>query len=105
MTTMSESSKLTLRCPDCESRLVIDRKTGEVLFHEPRKVAPAGGKDFDQLLEKLDHDKAVAEDLFEREISALKDQDRLLEEKFEEALREARESPQDEPPPRPFDFD
>ncbi len=105
MAAMSKSSKLTLRCPDCESRLVIDRETGEVLFHEPRKVASAGGKDFDQLLEKLDRDKTLAEDLFEREVSALKDRDRLLEEKFEEALREAKKSPEDEPPPRPFDFD
>lgn len=84
---------------------MIDRETGEVLFHEPRKVASAGGKDFDQLLEKLDRDKTLAEDLFEREVSALKDRDRLLEERFEEALREAKKSPEDEPPPRPFDFD
>lgn len=105
MAVMAESGKLTLRCPDCESRLVIDRKTGEVLFHKPKKVAPAGGKDFDQLLEKLDEDKAQAEDLFEREVSALKNRDRILEDKFEEALREARKSPEDEPPPRPFDLD
>lgn len=102
---MAGSAKLTLRCPDCESRLVIDRETGEIIFHEPRKVAPGGGHDFDQLLDKLDQDKAVAEDLFEREVSALKDRDRLLEDKFEEALREARKSPEDEPPRRPFDLD
>ncbi|MCP4202594.1 MAG: hypothetical protein GY769_11740 [bacterium] len=102
---MTGSRKLTLRCPDCESRLVIDRETGEVLFHKPKKAAPAGGQDFDQLLEKLDEDRVHAEDLFEREVSALKNRDRLLEDKFEEALREARESPEDEPPPRPFDLD
>jgi hypothetical protein len=102
---MANSRKLTLRCPDCESRLVIDQETGEVLFHEPRKIAPAAGRDFDQLLEKLDQDRALAEDLFEREVSALKNRDRLLEDKFEEALREARKSPADEPPKRPFDLD
>lgn len=102
---MPKAGKLTLRCPDCDSRLVVDRDTGEILFHEPRKSEPAGGRDFDQLLKKIDRDKAVAEDLFEREVSALEDRDRLLEEKFEEALREARKSPEDEPPPRPFDLD
>lgn len=102
---MSEPGRLTLRCPDCESRLVVDRATGEILFHKPKKIAPARGQDFDQLLEKLDENKAHAEDLFEREVSALKDRDRLLEEKFEEALREAKKSPEDEPPPRPFDLD
>lgn len=105
MTGMAESGKLTLRCPDCDSHLVIDRDTGEVLFHKPPRDAPAGGQNFDQLLEKLDETKARAEDLFEREVSALKDRDRLLEDKFEEALREAKKSPEDEPPPRPFDLD
>jgi hypothetical protein len=102
---MADSGKLELLCPDCESRLVVDRRTGEILFHKPKKVAPAGGQDFDQLLEQLDDDKAHAEGVFEREVSALKDRDRLLEEKFEEALREAKKSPEDEPPPRPFDLD
>lgn len=102
---MPDAKKLTLRCPDCESRLVIDRETGEVLFHEPKKAPAAGGRDFDQLLEKLDQDKALAEDLFEREVAALENRDRLLEDKFEEALREARKSPSDEPPKRPFDLD
>lgn len=102
---MSGAGKITLRCPDCDSRLVIDRETGEVLFHEPRKAQPAAGRDFDELLEQLDHDREHAEDLFQREVSALKDRDRLLEEKFEEALREAKKSPEDEPPPRPFDLD
>lgn len=99
------SGKLNVRCPDCESRLVIDRETGEILFHEARKSAPAEGRDFDQLLDKIGRDKARAEDVFEQEVAALKDRDRLLEDKFEEALREARKSPEDEPPPRPFDLD
>lgn len=102
---MKEAGKLTLRCPDCDSRLVIDRKTGEVLFHEPRTAEPADGRDFDQLLAKIDRDREAAEELFEREVSALEDRDRLLEEKFEEALREAKKSPKDQPPPRPFDLD
>ncbi len=84
---------------------MIDRETGEVLFHKPERVAPASGQDFDALLEKLDDDKAQAEDLFEREIVALKNRDRLLEDKFEEALREAKKSPEDERPLRPFDLD
>ncbi len=40
-----------------------------------------------------------------REMAALKDRDRLLEEKFEEALKRAEEEPDDAPPPRPFDLD
>lgn len=102
---MADSGRLELLCPDCGSRLVVDRETGAVLFHKPKKVAPAGGQDFDQLLEKLDDDKAKAEDVFEREVVALENRDRLMEDKFDAALREAKKSPEDEPPPRPFDLD
>ena len=101
---MSDSAKLTLRCPECEAHLVVDAATGEVLFHKKVKQPPAGGKDLDELLRDLKDEKTQAEELFEREVAALKDRDRLLEEKFEEALRRAEESP-DERPARPFDFD
>ena len=96
--------KLTLRCPDCNSHLVIDAATGEVLFHKAHKRPPADGKDFDALLDDLDQQKARAEDVFEREVEAMKDRDRLLEEKFREAIEQVDED-DDKPPPRPFDFD
>lgn len=102
---MSETRKLTVRCPDCSSDLVVDAETGEVLSHRLPKQPPAGGKDFDALLKGLDEDKARAENLFQREVDAMKDRDRLLEEKFREALRRAEEDPDEGPPRRPFDFD
>ena len=84
---------------------MIDAATGEVLSHREHQAPPAGGKDFEALLEDLDRSKAEAEDVFSREMEAMKDRDRLLEEKFREALKRAEESPEDEPPPRPFDLD
>jgi hypothetical protein len=102
---MSETRKLTARCPDCGSELVLDAATGEVLSHRRAKQAPAGGKDLEQLLQGLDDDKARAEDVFQREVAAMKDRDRLLEEKFREALKRAEEDPDKGPPQRPFDFD
>jgi hypothetical protein len=102
---VSETRKLTVRCPDCSSDLVIDAETGEVLSHRRAKQPLAGGKDFDSLLKGLDDDKARAEDVFQREVTALKDRDRLLEEKFREAMRRAEEDPDEGPPRRPFDLD
>lgn len=102
---MNETRKLTVRCPDCDSDLVIDAATGEVLSHRRAKQPPAGGKSFDDLLQGLDQGKARAEEVFEREMSAMKDRDRLLDEKFREALRRADETPDEGPPKRPFDFD
>ena len=42
---MSETRKLTVRCPECDSDLVIDAATGEILSHRRPKQAIAGGKD------------------------------------------------------------
>lgn len=102
---MSETRKLTVVCPECHSDLVIDAATGEVLSHRPPKREPGGGHDFDDLLKGLDAGRERAEQLFEREKAAMKDRDRLLEEKFREALKRAEEDPDDTPPRRPFDLD
>jgi hypothetical protein len=100
-----EHRKLTVRCPECNADLVIDAATGEVLSHRKAKQPLAGGKDFDALLKGLDEDRSRAEDIFEREKAALKDRDRLLEEKFREAMRRAEEEPDEGRPVRPFDLD
>ena len=102
---MAETRKLTLRCPDCSSELVVDAATGEILSHRKAKQPLAGGKDFDSLLKGLEDDKNKAEDIFQREVAALKDRDRIMEEKFREAMKRAEEDPDQGPPQRPFDLD
>lgn len=102
---MAKPRNLKLRCPECDAQLVVDSATGEVLAHRKAKQAPAGGKDFDALLEDLDRDKIEAEEIFEREVAAMKDRDRLLEEKFQQAMKRAEEEPDDVPPVRPIDLD
>ncbi|GMU63828.1 MAG: hypothetical protein AMXMBFR36_01020 [Acidobacteriota bacterium] len=101
---MADSPKLTVTCPDCGTELTVDAATGAVLAHRAPKAPPAGGKSFDALFADLDAQKARAEDLFEREKAAFADRDRLLEEKFREAMKRADEEP-DLPPKRPFDLD
>jgi hypothetical protein len=102
---MGEPRNFSFRCPECDGHLVIDSATGEVLAHRPAKKPLAGGKDFDTLLQDLDKDKAEAEEVFEREVAAMKDRDRLLEEKFQQALKRAEEETDDGPFPRPIDLD
>lgn len=99
------SRKLTLRCPDCKADLVVDSATGEVLFHKKAKQPPGGGQSFESLLEGLEQEKVQAEEIFEREKAAMKDRERLLEERFREALEQAEKDPDKAPPPRPFDLD
>ena len=102
---MSDDRNLTVKCPECDARLIVDAATGVVVSHRAAKRPPAGGKDFDALLNDLDQDKIEAEETFQREVEAMKDRDRLLEEKFQQALKRAEEEPDEVPPPRPFDLD
>ena len=92
-------------CPDCGTDLLIDAVTGEVLHREKAASEPAGGHTFDSLLKGLDDRRNRAEELFEQEKAALKDRGRLLEEKFDEALKRAEDKDDGKPPPSPFDFD
>ena len=102
---MAEPKKLNIRCPDCGSDLTVDATTGQVLFHKKPKAPLAGGKDFDSLFKGLDEEKARAETLFAGEMAAMKDRERLLEEKFREAMKRADDEPDTPPTLRPFDLD
>lgn len=101
---MTATRRWTLTCPDCGSELAVDADTGAILAHRKPKEPLAGGHDFDTLMSGLDEQKKKAEELFDREKKAFEDRDRLLEEKFKEAMKRAEEEP-DLPPKRPFDLD
>ncbi|NJL27655.1 MAG: hypothetical protein HC897_07025 [Thermoanaerobaculia bacterium] len=102
---MSAPTKLNLTCPECGSDLVIDVTSGRVIHHKKPKAPAAGGKDFDSLLADLGSTKSRADEVFQRELSTLKDQGRLLDEKFRERLRRVEEDPDEEMPARPWDLD
>lgn len=83
-------STLKLRCPECQAELVVDTETGKVLLHEkPKSAGPTTS--FEERLQALDQQKQKAEDLFSKEVQAFRDKDRLLEERFQEALKKAKE--------------
>ena len=102
---MSADKSLRLNCPECSAELVVDSATGKVIYHRAVPKTPAGGKTLESLMQGLEDDKNRAEDVFEREKAALEDQDRLLEERFREAMSRADEVDHETPPLRPFDLD
>lgn len=102
---MGDSRRLEVRCPDCSAEIVVDAATGEILFHKAARRKPAAGRDLAQLLDDLDQEREQAEQTFAREVEAVRDRDRLMEERFDEAMRQAEKEPDDTPPPRPFDLD
>lgn len=84
----------------------MDAATGEVLGHRAGlKKEKAPSKDFDALLKGLDDSKHRAEEIFQQQVSAHHDRDRLLDEKFREAFKRAEETADDRPPVRPWDLE
>jgi hypothetical protein len=98
---MADSSKFTIICPCCEATLTIDVQTGALISHE-EKTKPLAS--FDEMVKGLDKQKQVREQIFAQELSSHKDRDRILEEKFQEAMKRA-EKDKDKPYRNPLDLD
>ena len=96
-----DTSRFTIICPCCEATLTIDAQTGALISHE-EKTKPLAS--FDEMVKGLDKQKQVREQIFAQELSSMKDRDRILEEKFQEAKRRA-EKDRDKPFINPMDID
>ena len=78
------SGIMEIMCPCCETRLKVDKKTGEVIWEERKQ------KTIPSLAEMVkDHDAHKKEQvsLFKKRSEVQKDRNRLLEEKFKEAQK------------------
>lgn len=96
-----ENKTFAVICPSCESTMIIDAETGAVLSHEEKKK-PLGS--FDEMLKGLDKQKETREKIFAQELNAQKDRERLLEEKFQAAVKRVDEN-KAQPFINPLDLD
>jgi len=78
--------KFTIICPCCEAALTVDANTGALLAHEEKRKILGS---FEDLKNDLHRQKEQRENIFAQEMSSMKDRERLLEEKFKEALKRA----------------
>ncbi len=98
---MGDTSRFTIICPCCEATLTIDSQTGALLSHE-EKAKPLAS--FEDMVKGLDKQKQQREQIFAQELNSMKDRDRILEEKFQEAMKRA-EKDKDKPYLNPMDID
>ena len=98
---MADSSRFTIICPCCEANMTIDAQTGAIISHQ-EKAKPLAS--FDEMVKGLDKQKQVREQIFAQELSSMKNRDRILEEKFQEAMKRA-EKDKDKPYRNPLDLD
>lgn len=89
-----------ITCPCCESLIVIDRISGEVLFHKVKERKAS--QSLESMVSGLEAQKSEMAKRFEKEVESQKDRSRILEEKFKEALERA---DKDKPYINPMDLD
>ena len=97
-----ERDSLAVICPCCGARLTVDRELGAVISHEPPpKSGPA--RDLTDALGALKGAAGRREARFRQSVEAEKTKGKVLDRKFQEGLKKAKEDP--EPPLRPVDID
>ena len=78
------SGRIEVICPCCETRLQVDKKTGEIIWEEKKaKVMPS----LADMVKEHDAHKKEQESLFNKRSEVQKDRSRILEEKFKEAQK------------------
>ncbi|RPI20088.1 MAG: hypothetical protein EHM65_00350 [Acidobacteriales bacterium] len=93
-----------VQCPCCQASLKIDPETRAVISHQavekPRTV-----EDMDTALNLLKGEAARREEAFQKSVEAHKKSKDVLARKFDELLKQAKESPDTPPPQRDIDLD
>lgn len=93
--------RLSVICPCCEAALTIDASTGAIISHAEKKKILGS---FDELKGELGKQKELRDALFSQQMSSIKDRERILEEKFQEAMKRA-DVDKDKPFRNPLDMD
>jgi molecular chaperone DnaK (HSP70) len=101
---MPKQSSFDLTCPCCGAVLKVDAEAEAVISH----IAPVKPKMFNDMEEAaraMKQQDSRRDSIFRQSVEAQKHAGDLLEKKFQEAVRKAKESPDTGRPIRDFDLD
>ncbi len=94
----------TVTCPCCQAELQIDPVVKAVIAHKehekPRSVA-----DLEAAVNRFKGEADRREDAFKKSVEEHKQHHQVLDRKFDEMLKRARENPDLPPPKRDIDWD
>lgn len=100
----NKAALIEIKCPCCEAVLQIDPVLRAVISHEESKK-PAVVEDIAAAVQRLKGEEARRAEAFQKSFDEHKSHQQVLERKFDELLKQAKDSPASPPPKRPFDFD
>ncbi len=93
-----------VKCPCCQAMLKIDPQTGAVITHKAAEKPPPI-EDLQSAVAKLKGEPARREELFKKNFEAQKTHGQVLQKKFDELFKQAKEEPDLPPPMRDIDLD
>jgi hypothetical protein len=91
-------------CPCCSAVVKIDAATRAVIAHTPA-VKPKTFTDMEAAAKAMREQDSRRESIFQQSVEAQKHAGDLLEKKFQEALKRAKQTPDTGKPIRDFDLD
>jgi ribulose kinase len=98
------SSLFEVTCPCCNAVLKIDPDTKAVIAHTAA-VKPKMFNDMEEAARAMKEQDSRRDSIFQQSMEAQKNAAELLEKKFQEAVRKAKETPDTGKPIRDFDLD
>ena len=100
MASKKETVKVT--CPHCQAKLTVDPALEAVVAHDP---PPRSGsaRDLSAALHSLQGASAKREEAFKESLKSEQTRGQVLDRKFQEGLKKAKDAP--DPGPRPIDLD
>jgi hypothetical protein len=93
-----------IQCPCCEALLKVDPETRSVISHVEKKQ-PRTLEDLSVGVARLKEDAARREETFRRSLEEQKSHKDVLAKKFDELLKQAKESPDTGPRKKDIDLD
>tara|TARA_B100000959_G_scaffold107648_1_gene113416 strand:- start:1073 stop:1372 length:300 start_codon:yes stop_codon:yes gene_type:complete len=94
-----------IKCPCCNTILVIDRKNGKVVEERRPILEESTGDRFKDALIKSKQQKVTIEKKFKLSKNAHKKRSESLQNIFDESLKKVKESDDKSKPLTPFDYD
>jgi molecular chaperone DnaK (HSP70) len=100
----AKASAFEVICPCCSALLKIDPENQAIIAHTAA-VKPKTFNDMEEAARAMKEQDSRRDSIFRQSVEAQKHASDLLEKKFEEAVKKAKESPDTGRPIRDFDLD